>query len=347
MSSDPDAVLLAEVDSQLEQVARYNQWLAEATTVDAIQHIRDFAEQARLYAKQKRLGLDAINRAAAFKLRADWKLGALYLAMPKHEGGRPVNRLQPATGFDPPTYAELGIEKTDAHRCQVIASLPPDEFNAFLEATATAGEELTTASAVRWAKARWQPVEPEEVDSSPALPKIICRCIVIDPPWPMQKIERDERPAQAAHLDYPTMSLDEIAALPVAERADATGCHLYLWVTQKFLPVGLALVEGWGFRYQCLMTWVKPTGMTPFSWMYNTEHVIFARLGDLDLLKNGEKLSFEAPSVRHSTKPDIFYERVLRVSPGPRLDMFARRERDGFTAWGNEVAHGAAEAHSA
>lgn len=163
------------------------------------------------------------------------------------------------------------------------------------------------------------------------------RCIVIDPPYPMQKIEREERPKQGAYLDYPTMELEAIAALPIADLADVEGCHLYVWTTQKFLPDTLKLIEAWGFRYQCLMTWVKPTGMTPYSWMYNTEFVVFARVGNLPLTRNGLKLSFEAASNGHSVKPTIFYDRVLSASPEPRLEMFARQSREGFSVWGNEV----------
>jgi N6-adenosine-specific RNA methylase IME4 len=166
------------------------------------------------------------------------------------------------------------------------------------------------------------------------------RCIVCDPPWPMQKIDREERPAQGAALDYPTMSIDDIFALPIPASADETGCHLYLWVTHKYLPTGLRIMEAWGFRYQCLMTWVKPTGMTPYSWMYNTEHVLFGRCGNLQLDRLGIKLSFEAAIVRHSQKPDIFYDIVREASPGPRLEYFARQERDGFDVWGDEVING-------
>jgi N6-adenosine-specific RNA methylase IME4 len=115
------------------------------------------------------------------------------------------------------------------------------------------------------------------------------------------------------------------------------GCHVYLWVTQKYLPAGLDLFRAWGVTYQCLLTWVKPTGMTPYSWMYNTEHVIYGHVGNLKLERLGLKLSFDAPVVRHSQKPDVFYERVLQASPGPRLEMFSRQPRDGFTAWGAEV----------
>ena len=176
-----------------------------------------------------------------------------------------------------------------------------------------------------------------EPATTPDIPQDKYRCIVIDPPWPVQKIEREERPNQGISLDYPTMTLEEIESLPVRGLAYQDGCHLYLWVTQKLLPVGLSLIESWGFRYQCLMTWVKPTGMTPYSWMYNTEHVIFARCGNLQLTRMGIKLSFDAPVQGHSKKPDIFYSNVAAASPEKRLEMFARQQRDGFDVWGNEV----------
>ncbi|MDN5854341.1 MAG: MT-A70 family methyltransferase, partial [Actinomycetia bacterium] len=164
--------------------------------------------------------------------------------------------------------------------------------------------------------------------------------IVIDPPWPMKKIERAERPNQGVTLDYPVLTLDQIAdedIVPVRRHAD-DDCHIYLWVTHKFLRPGLDLLDAWGFRYQCVMTWRKNVGITPFSWMYDTEHVLFGTRGNLPLERKGLRLSFEAPVVGHSVKPDVFYERVTEASPGPRVEMFARRQRAGFEAWGNEVA---------
>ena len=178
--------------------------------------------------------------------------------------------------------------------------------------------------------------EKEKIDApKPTTGKY--RCIVIDPPWPVKKIERKCRPKQGKYLDYPTMSLEEIEAIPIVDLADERGCHVYLWVIQKYLPVGIKLFETWNVKYQCVMTWIKPTGMTPFSWMYNTEHVLFGRIGNLPLNQNGIKLSFEAPSVQHSKKPDIFYNMVRKASPDPRIDMFARENKDGFDAWGLDV----------
>lgn len=181
---------------------------------------------------------------------------------------------------------------------------------------------------------------PEPVDEPIPPPDGKYQCIVIDPPWPMQKIERDERPNQGRTLDYPVMSLEDIADerhVPVRTLA-ADDCHIYLWVTHKFLPAGLNLLEEWGFRYQCVMTWRKNVGITPFSWMYDTEHVLFGRKGNLKLQQLGLRLSFEAPVRGHSVKPDVFYERVIQASPGPRVEMFSRTVREGFVPWGNEVA---------
>jgi len=162
------------------------------------------------------------------------------------------------------------------------------------------------------------------------------RAITIDPPWPIEKILRDVRPNQF-DIDYPTMTMNEITELPVPDLASEDGCHVYLWTTHKHLPDALELLDAWGARYQCLLTWVKNVGMTPFSFMYSTEHCLFGRIGDLPLLKMGERLDFQAKVREHSRKPDEFYALVRKVSPEPRLDMFGREGRDGFTVWGNEA----------
>jgi N6-adenosine-specific RNA methylase IME4 len=175
---------------------------------------------------------------------------------------------------------------------------------------------------------------------TPPFPDRRYRCIVVDPPWPLQFVIRYARPRQGRHLGYPTMSIDEIAALPVPRLADERGCHVYLWVVHRFLADGLRLLEHWGARYECALTWVKPGGVTapPGSWMRNTEHVLFGRLGGwLPLERAGLKIGFDARRGRHSAKPDEFYERVTLASPEPRLDMFARQHRDGFDVWGNEA----------
>ncbi|MCD6317654.1 hypothetical protein J7M02_01150, partial [Candidatus Aerophobetes bacterium] len=117
---------------------------------------------------------------------------------------------------------------------------------------------------------------------------------------------------------------------------DPTGAHIYLWTTHKFLPVAFEVFKEWKVKYQCLLTWVKDVGFTPFSWMYSTEHILFGRIGSLDLLKKGRRLDFKGKVREHSRKPDEFYDLVREVSPEPRLDVFSREKREGFDQWGNE-----------
>lgn len=171
--------------------------------------------------------------------------------------------------------------------------------------------------------------------SSPPIPTGKYRAIAIDPPWPIQKIARDCRPNQDV-LDYPVMSIEEIQALPISEIAEDSGCHLYLWTTHKFLPDALNIMSAWGFRYQCVLTWIKTSGFTPFSFRYSTELVLFGRKGNLDVMKKGVNLHFTGKSREHSRKPVEFFDIVRACSPEPRIDFFSREKIDGFDQYGNE-----------
>jgi N6-adenosine-specific RNA methylase IME4 len=162
-------------------------------------------------------------------------------------------------------------------------------------------------------------------------------CIVIDPPWDMQKIERDVRPNQVA-FDYPTMTEEELAAFPVADMA-ADDCHLFCWTTQKFLPAGLRLLEAWGFHYINLMVWHKPGGFQPVGLQqYNCEFVLYGRKGSAKFTETKDfPCAFYAPRREHSRKPDEFYDTIRRVTDEGRIDVFSREARDGFAQFGNEI----------
>jgi len=196
---------------------------------------------------------------------------------------------------------------------------------------------LHTASQIRKekkeAQSQYQTEQKQKILNQP-VPKGKYQTIVIDPPWPMEKIIRDARPNQVT-MDYPTMTIQEIVSFKVPTFA-ADNCHIYLWTTHKFLPVSFHILEEWGFKYECLLTWSKNVGMTPFSWMYSTEHCLFGRKGSLPLLKMGKRLDFVGKVREHSRKPEIFYDLVKEVSPEPRIDIFSREKRIGFDQFGNE-----------
>jgi N6-adenosine-specific RNA methylase IME4 len=160
--------------------------------------------------------------------------------------------------------------------------------------------------------------------------------IVIDPPWPMLKIESDIRPNQVA-FDYPTMPLGEIAEMNIP---CADNCHVWLWTTQKFLPAAFDIVNAWGLKYVCTFVWHKPGGFQPFCLpQYNCEFALYCRKGSPKFQDTkGFQTCFSGARNGHSVKPEEFYDVVRRVTAGRRLDTFNRREIDGFETWGNQAA---------
>jgi N6-adenosine-specific RNA methylase IME4 len=164
------------------------------------------------------------------------------------------------------------------------------------------------------------------------------RTIVADPPWeqPMVGRFRDHKHKRADSLPYPTMSLDEIAALPVAGLAE-TGCHLWLWTTNRMLRAAFDVVEAWGFTYLTAITWVKPSGAG--AWFVSTtQHVLFGYFERCEFTgRRYAPTHFLANQGRHSAKPEAFLDLVEEVSPSPRLELFARRNRLGWDTWGNEA----------
>lgn len=194
------------------------------------------------------------------------------------------------------------------------------------------------------------------------------RTIVADPPWPMPETGKRTAATEATagvhiakggrevdgawwgtvtdktvRLPYQTMTLAEIAALPVADLAE-DGAHLYLWTTNRFLEDAYAVARDWGFRPAQLLTWCKPPMGVGFGGAFTTttEFCIFARRGTLAHLARQDSSwwrwsrPYENGAIAHSAKPDAFIDLVEQVSPGPYLEMFARRARFGWDYWGDE-----------
>jgi N6-adenosine-specific RNA methylase IME4 len=188
------------------------------------------------------------------------------------------------------------------------------------------------------------------------------RTIVADPPWRYSNARGTQtraargRRAVTAEDNYATMTNEDIMALPVHEQADEQA-HLYLWVTNPKLYGGrgrkgedsdailpIDIMDAWGFEYVTCLTWQKvgPPGLG-FYFRGMTEHVLFGVRGGLQIpADRRESNVIIAPRTVHSAKPDRFYELVERVSPGPYLELFARRRRYGWDVWGNEAPEEAA-----
>ena len=171
------------------------------------------------------------------------------------------------------------------------------------------------------------------------------RCIVADPPWQYGKWGRTtpaSRPnGHEYDMPYPTMTVAEIAALPVAGCA-SEDCDLYLWTTQKYLPDAFSVMQAWGFRYCQTLTWCKaPRGLGQGGlFCPTTEFLLLGRKGRMPQGKRRIESTWwqvKRPHNSHSTKPEVFQDLIETVSDGPRLELFARRPRLNWTVWGNEV----------
>jgi len=199
------------------------------------------------------------------------------------------------------------------------------------------------------------------------------RCVVADPPWQYDDRGINKRGSTSKH--YETMPLAEIVALgsngifklkatdtlfkaPLIFEPHDDGCVLFLWTPNSFLAHGLAgmVMRAWGFEPKTIWTWIKTTKAQKRSgaelWgiampeiklgvgTYGrncTEHVIVGTIGTPEINASNIPTVMFAPSFSHLEKPSGFYSRAESMVHGPRLDMFARKKRPGWIAWGDEV----------
>lgn len=139
------------------------------------------------------------------------------------------------------------------------------------------------------------------------------------------------------------MPVDEICRLAPAA---ANNSHLYLWTTNAFMVEAHQVAEAWGFRQKTILTWTKThkddpsraSMKTGYYFRGATEHCLFCVRGSLPLQTDAAlPTAYMWPRLPHSVKPDAFYDLVEQASPGPYLELFARRARLGdWTYFGDE-----------
>jgi N6-adenosine-specific RNA methylase IME4 len=311
--------------------------LAEAREPGELIDLANRAEAMRRYAQRSRLGMAAQNKCAELRLRAERKLGEYLGKTQRHLGGRP-KPVPMGNGFpEPPTLDELGITRKLSHRAQRLAEIPNSDFEWYLGAAVEHEWEITTRrlfihSERRQAKAKnRERIIGGRVDDLVKFartgPKI--GCIVIDPPWPIF----------GSTLPYDAISLDELEKLPIIELA-AERCHLHVWtLPNRYHHITYQLIEHWGFRPVSEFVWVKPSLGRGMYWRMSHEILVTAVKSENDHFDDRWLRSWvEAPRGQHSAKPDTIRELVERASPGPRLEVFARKLVPGWYSFGHEIA---------
>lgn len=168
-------------------------------------------------------------------------------------------------------------------------------------------------------------------------------CIVADPPWKFG----NQRTRGATDNHYPTMEFHEIAALTIhgwaMHQVAAPDSHLYLWTTASHLPDALLVMRVWGFNYvQDIVPWYKvkndklQMGLGNY-WRHAQEICLFGVRGKAPALDHSQLDVIVAERCEHSAKPEELQDRVEKLSPGPFLEVFARRQRPGWYCYGNQL----------
>lgn len=191
--------------------------------------------------------------------------------------------------------------------------------------------------------------------------------IVADPPWDYSRklsgggtsgyspVHPSRGGSRGAANHYPTLTLEQLRTLPV-EAVSAPKAHLYLWTTSAFVVEAHTLAESWGFSPKVLVPWIKTkqgsrskvirsggdlyAGVRMGMGLYIrhcAEFILFCVRGKAPTARNDVLGVLFAPQGKHSQKPREAYDLIDRLSPSPRLELFARGPRDGYEVWGNQA----------
>lgn len=187
-------------------------------------------------------------------------------------------------------------------------------------------------------------------DPFDGLPRNHFGVVLADPPW-SYKTWSSKGSGRSADQHYQTQGADWISSLPVSELA-APDCVLFLWVTWPTLKDAFAVIDAWGFTYKtCAFDWMKADVSTidlfpdPKSadiklghWTRsNSESCLLATKGKPKRLDAGVRMGIIERAREHSRKPDCVHDRIQRLVGGPYLELFARSQKPGWTAWGNQT----------
>jgi N6-adenosine-specific RNA methylase IME4 len=168
------------------------------------------------------------------------------------------------------------------------------------------------------------------------------RTIVADPPWHYERTGLTFADAASGNfvghgLPYSSMPHQAIRDLRVKDMA-ADNAHLFLWTTQRYLWPAHDIARAWGFEPVKVLVWCKPpTGFSMGGTFGNAcEFIVFARRGSGVATGRISRDWWEWPRGQHSAKPEAFLDIVEQVSPGPYVELFARRARFGWDYWGDQ-----------
>ena len=319
---------------ELRQIIRQAQY-------EEVAEIRDQSEALRHYLKDRGESRRTCNLLKRASIVSGWRIGELIKDRPKNKGsagqGNPnwlggIKFIPPSE--DIPTLAEVGIDKNEASLSRAFYAIPFDKLEAFMARFIESDQELTDAAVYRLGK-QYQSLA--NLKTNRPLPVGQYGLIYADPPWRYKYSKSDSRMIEN---HYPTMDLGAICLLPVSEIA-AGDSVLFLWATSPKLAESMQVMEAWGFVYRTCLVWDKEIMGMGYYARQQHELLLIAIRGEPGVPDPADR----PPSVirirrkEHSAKPVEFYDLIERMYPyAAKIELFARATRQGWDAWGNQIA---------
>jgi len=312
--------------------------LRAANSIPELADIVDHAAELGRLVKKSRVSFLAQQQAAIIGIEAETRIGEILSKIERQPPCRPKND---SAGIVFPRLCDLGLTPSLAFRARRLAAIPRRVRDAMIQEALDTHRELTRSWLLQKCESyvqRQRNLQPQpggHIDDLYALVASGRRfgTIYMDPPY--------EMPGHT--LPYQTMTPEEIAALPVQELADPHRCHLHLWtLSGRYSEIAYRLAWHWGFSI--VSDYVACRERMGRGNYYRESHdtLLLGRRADNDRDRFDDH-SYRSGGVfpasdLHSAKPEEIRKMFETVSPPPRLELFARREIDGWFTWGHEVA---------
>ena len=214
-----------------------------------------------------------------------------------------------------------------AHR--ELASVPEEKRAGLLE---KADNEKLTSREVK------ELVKEIKKLPTPELPSGKYKIIYADPPWQYASEQHGkEKQETVLETHYPTMPTEEICRLPIGGLA-AENSVLFLWTTSPKLFEAKQVLDAWGFEYKSSMIWDKVGHNVGYYVSVRHEILLICTRGSC--LPDSNKLIDSVQTIertKHSEKPERFYEIIETMYQGKKIELFSRKSRKNWTAWGNQL----------
>lgn len=326
LRTDAELVALSEyvLTDTLAQLDKLEPQNASATRTK----VQALNKQITRAIRSREAKLEATNNIIEARLRIERKTGALIPVW--QNGGALLKPSQKAVALSDrlaQRLTDVSVTKDQSSTWQKVARIDEGIFEDYIATSKENGWEMSTAALLWFAR------KTADKPETPPLPEGTFSVIYADPPWSYSNSGFD----QSAASHYPTMPTTDICAIPVKAKA-AENAVMFMWATAPLLPDAIRVLTEWGFEYKTCMVWKK--NRAPGSgWWVRTYHelLLIGSHGSFTPAFLPDSV-FDAPVTEHSRKPDEVYDIIEKMYPDAKyLELFARRPRDGWAAFGNEV----------